>query len=133
MQQNAQGYIARVDQREFVGRRIRSIFNAPDRVEAERLLKQAVELWRTDAPKLADWAEINLQDGFTVFNFVRGHRLRLRTTNGLERINREIKRRTRVASIFPNTASCLRLVSALLAETDEDWLEGKIYLNMKLR
>ena len=133
LQQNAQGYISRIDQRELVGRRIRAIFNAPDRVEAERLLKQAVELWRTDAPKLADWAEANLQDGFTVFNFVAGHRVRLRTTNGLERINREIKRRTRVASIFPNPASCLRLVSALLAETDEDWLEGKIYLNMKLR
>ena len=133
LQQNAQGYISRIDQRELVGRRIRAIFNAQDRVEAERLLKQAVELWRTDAPKLADWAEANLQDGFTVFNFVAGHRVRLRTTNGLERINREIKRRTRVASIFPNPASCLRLVSALLAETDEDWLEGKIYLNMKLR
>ena len=133
LQQNAQGYIARIDQRELVGRRIRAIFNAPDRVEAERLLKQALELWRTDAPKLADWAEANLQDGFTVFSFVAGHRVRLRTTNGLERINREIKRRTRVASIFPNPASCLRLVSALLAETDEDWLEGKIYLNMKLR
>lgn len=133
LQQNAQGYISRIDQRELVGRRIRAIFNAPDRVEAERLLKQAVELWRTDAPKLADWAEANLQDGFTVFNFVAGHRVRLRTTNGLERINREIKRRTRVASIFPNPASCLRLVSALLSETDEDWLEGKIYLNMKLR
>ena len=133
LQQNAQGYISRIDQRELIGRRIRAIFNAPDRVEAERLLKQAIELWRTDAPKLADWAEANLQDGFTVFNFVAGHRVRLRTTNGLERINREIKRRTRVASIFPNPASCLRLVSALLAETDEDWLEGKIYLNMKLR
>ena len=111
----------------------RPVWRQADRVEAERLLKQAVELWRTDAPKLADWAEANLQDGFTVFNFVAGHRVRLRTTNGLERINREIKRRTRVASIFPNPASCLRLVSALLAETDEDWLEGKIYLNMKLR
>ena len=133
LQQNAQGYISRIDQRELIGRRIRAIFNAPDRVEAERLLKQALELWRTDAPKLADWAEANLQDGFTVFSFVAGHRVRLRTTNGLERINREIKRRTRVASIFPNPASCLRLVSALLAETDEDWLEGKIYLNMKLR
>jgi transposase-like protein len=131
LQQNAQGYVARVDQREIVGRRIRAIFNAPDEVEAQRLLKQAVELWRTDAPKLADWAEANLQDGFTVFNFAAGHRVRLRTTNGLERINREIKRRTRVASIFPNAASCLRLVSALLAESDEDWLEGKIYLNMK--
>jgi transposase-like protein len=131
LQQNAQGYVARVDQREIVGRRIRAIFNAPDQVEAQRLLQQAIELWRTDAPKLADWAETNLQDGFTVFNFAAGHRVRLRTTNGLERINREIKRRTRVASIFPNAASCLRLVSALLAESDEDWLEGKIYLNMK--
>lgn len=131
LQHNAQGYIARVDQREAVGRRIRAIFNAPDRAEAERLLKQAVEAWRSEAPKLAHWAEENLVEGFTVFNFPQGHRVRLRTTNGLERINREIKRRTRVASIFPNTASCLRLVSALLAESDEEWLEGKIYLTMK--
>ena len=131
LQQNAQAYIARIDQREVVGRRIRAIFNASDRADAERMLKQAVEAWRDDAPKLATWAEGNLADGFTVFNFPQGHRVRLRTTNGLERINREIKRRTRVASIFPNTASCLRLVSALLAESDEDWLEGKIYLNMK--
>ena len=88
-------------------------------------------MWGTDAPKLASWAEANLPDGFTVFNFPAAHRVRLRTTNGLERINREIKRRTRVASIFPNAPSCLRLVSALLAETDEEWLEGKIYLNLK--
>jgi transposase-like protein len=51
--------------------------------------------------------------------------------NSLERINRELKRRTRVASIFPNTASCLRLVSALLAECDEEWLTGKVYLNLR--
>jgi len=133
LQQNAQAYVSRLDQREPIGRRIRAIFNAPDRAEAERLLKQAVEAWCTDAPKLAAWAEGNLVEGFTVFNFPQAHRIRLRTTNGLERINREIKRRTRVASIFPNTASCLRLVSALLAESDEEWLEGKIYLNMKAR
>ena len=68
-----------------------------------------------------------------VLQALRGHPnvFGLRTTNGLERINREIKRRTRVASIFPNTASCLRLVSALLAECDEDWMTGKIYLNLK--
>lgn len=131
MQQNAQSHITRIDQRESAGRRIRSIFNAPDRVEAERLLKQAIEAWRADAPKLAAWGEANLQDGFTIFNFPAAHRVRLRTTNGLERVNREIKRRTRVTSIFPNSASCLRLVSALLAETGEDWLEGKIYLNLK--
>ena len=55
----------------------------------------------------------------------------MKNTNGLERINRELKRRTRVASIFPNPPSCLRLVSALLAECDEEWMTGKIYLNMK--
>ena len=72
-----------------------------------------------------------LPEGFAVFDLPHAQRIRLRTTNGLERINREIKRRTRVASIFPNTASCLRLVSALLAECDEDWMTSKIYLNLK--
>ncbi len=67
-------------------------------------------------------------EGFTVFDIPHAQRVRLRTTNGLERINREIKRRAWVASIFPNTASCLRLVSALLAECDEEWMTGKIYL-----
>lgn len=87
--------------------------------------------WATEAPKLAQWAEVNLPDGLTVFDCVPAHRIRLRTTNRLERINRELKRRTRVASIFPNTASCLRLVSALLAECDEEWMTGKIYLNLQ--
>jgi putative transposase len=131
LQQNAQSYVTRLDQRKPVAQRIRAIFNAPDRVEAERLLKQAVEAWATDAPKLALWAEDNLLEGFTAFDFPHAQRVRLRTTNGLERINREIKRRTRVASIFPNTASCLRLVSALLAECDEEWMTGKIYLNLQ--
>ena len=131
LQQNAQAYVTRLDQRKPVAQRIRSIFNAPDRVEAERLLKQAVQAWATDAPKLAQWAEDNLPEGFTAFDSPHAQRMRLRTTNGLERINREIKRRTRVASIFPNTASCLRLVSALLAECDEEWMTGKTYLNLQ--
>jgi putative transposase len=79
--------------------------------------------------KLAQWAE-NLPEGLSVYEFPMEHRIRLRTTNGLERINKEIKRRTRVASIFPNSGSCLRLVSALLAQQDEEWLKGKIYLKM---
>lgn len=131
LQQNAQAYVTRLDQRKPVAQRIRAIFNAPDRAEAERLLKQTIKTWSTDAPKLAQWAEDNLPEGFTVFELPLAQRPRLRTTNGLERINREIKRRTRVASIFPNAASCLRLVSALLAECDEDWMTGKIYLNLK--
>jgi transposase-like protein len=131
LQQNAQAYVTRLDQREPIARRIRAIFNAPERAEAQRLLTEAVALWRIDAPKLADWAEANLPDGFAVFDYPPAHRLRLRTTNGLERINRELKRRTRVASMFPNAASCLRLVSALLTEFDEEWMSGKIYLTLK--
>jgi len=131
LQQNAQAYVTRLDQRLPVASRIRAIFNAPDREEAQRLLNQAIEAWRKDAPKLAEWAEENLPMGFAVFDYPSAHRIRLRTTNGLERINRELKRRTRVASIFPNPPSCLRLVSALLAECDDEWMTGKIYLNMK--
>ena len=130
LQQNAQAQVARLEQRSLVGQRIRAIFNAPDQIEAQRLLDQAIEQWRKDAPKLAVWAEENLPEGFAVFNDPPTHRTRLRTTNSLERINRELKRRTRVASIFPNSASCLRLVSAVLAECDEEWMSGKIYLNL---
>lgn len=131
LQHNAQGYVTKLDQRKPVARVIQSIFNAPDLDEANRLLKRAIEGWRENHPKLAAWAELNISDGFAVFALQPSHRVRCRTTNGLERINREIKRRTRVASIFPNTASCLRLVSALLAEQDEEWINAKIYLNMK--
>jgi len=130
LQQNAQAYVTRLDQRQAVAQRIRAIFNAPDRDEAQRLLNQAIDAWRKDAPKLAEWAQENLAEGLAVFGYPPSHRTRLRTTNGLERINRELKRRTRVASIFPNAPSCLRLVSALLAECDEEWMTGKIYLNM---
>ena len=131
LQQNAQAYVTRLDQRESVAQRIRAVFNAPELAEAGRLLGEAIALWRAEAPKLADWAEANLPDGFAVFDLPQAHRVRLRTTNGLERINRELKRRTRVASMFPNAASCLRLVSALLTEFDEEWMTGKIYLAMK--
>lgn len=130
LQHNAGAYVARLDQRQAVGQRLRAIFNAPDRAEAQRLLDQAIEQWRKDAPKLAAWAEENIPQGFSVFDYPPSHRVRLRTTNGLERINRELKRRTRVASIFPNPASCLRLASALLVELDEEWMSGKIYLNL---
>ena len=130
LQQNAQKYVPRLDLRESVARSIRSIFNAPNRDEAERLLSQALSLWRADNPRLASWAEANLAEGFAVFGLPASHRVRMRTTNGLERLNKEIKRRTRVACLFPNPKSCLRLVSALLAEQDDEWLTSKIYLTM---
>jgi len=73
------------------------------------------------APKLVAWAEEALPEGFTAFGLPNSHRRRLRTTNLVERLNEEIKRRTRVARLFPNEASCLRLVSAVLMEISEDW------------
>ncbi len=100
-------------------------------IEAQRLLNAALKNWRLSHPQLAAWAEKSLPQGFAVFDLPEGHRVRMRTTNGLERLNKELKRRTHVATLFPNTNSCLRLVSALLAEQDEEWMTAKIYLTMK--
>ena len=75
--------------------------------------------------------EENLHEGLAVMDLPAAHRRRMRTSNALERVNMELKRRTRVARIFPNEASLLRLISALLREIDEDWETGKIYLNMQ--
>jgi len=107
---------------------IRAIFNAQDKAEADALLKRAVQKYEKAAPRLSVWLEENLPEGLSVFAFPLAHRRLLRTTNGVERVNREVRRRTRVASIFPNEASCLRLVSALLMEISDDWQVGKAYL-----
>jgi len=107
---------------------LRAVFNAPNRVEAERLLGLMVSKHAPTAKKLAAWLEQNVPEGLTVFDFPADHRRRLRTNNGLERLNREIKRRTRVASIFPNEASLLRLATAVLMETDDEWQTEKRYL-----
>ena len=109
---------------------IRAIFNAPDRQEADNLLKRTVEKYHKTAPKLADWMEANLPEGLTVYAFPESHRRVLRTTNGVERLNQEVRRRTRVARLFPNEASCLRLVSAVLMEISEEWETGKVYLSL---
>ena len=128
LQQNASAYVPRQDMKPQVAADIRAIFNAQDRAEAEALLKRAVQKYATTAPKLAAWMEQALPEGLAVFALPEAHRRLLRTTNSVERINREVRRRTRVASIFPNEASCLRLVSALLMEISDDWQAGKAYL-----
>ena len=106
---------------------IRAMFNATDCQSAERLLQEAIQKYAVSAPRLSAWLEDNLSEGFTVFDFPLEHRRSIRTTNSLERINREIRRRTRVVGVFPNEASCLRLVSALLMEICEEWQIGKHY------
>jgi transposase-like protein len=121
LQQNAGQYVPSQAMRGEVAADIRAIFNAPDLDEANHLLDKLVKKYEKKAPKLATWAEENLPEGFTVFSLPPSHRRRLRTTNLVERLNEEIRRRTRVARLFPNEASCLRLVSAVLMEIAEDW------------
>ena len=93
-------------------------------------LKYYVDKYAVSAPQLSEWIEENLQEGLTVFEFPQKHRKKLRTSNSLERLHEEINRRTRVARLFPNEASLLRLVSAIEMEISEDWVAGKRYLNM---
>jgi transposase-like protein len=131
LQQNAQAYVPRLDQRAEVAAALRSVFDAPNRPAAESRLKEVVVRYAKDSPRLAAWMEENLPQGLNVFALPAAHQKRLRTSNALERVNLELKRRTRVASLFPNEASLLRLVSALLQETSEGWETGKVYLNME--
>jgi transposase-like protein len=128
LQQNASKYVPKLEMKAMVAADIRAVFNAPDRDEADALLRRMVQKYEQTAPKLAAWMEENLPEGLTVFAFPAAHRRLLRTTNGLERVNRELRRRSRVASIFPNEASCLRLMSAVLMETSDDWQTDKAYL-----
>jgi len=127
LQQNAGAYVPKQAMRMEVAADIRSMFNAPDRKTAEEFLSAAIQKYAVSAPRLSAWLEDNLAEGFTVFDFPLEHRRSIRTTNSLERINKEIRRRTRVVGVFPNEAACLRLVSALLMETSEEWQIGKRY------
>lgn len=128
LQQNAQSYVPKQEMRKEVAAAIRNIFNAPTEAEAKRLLDQLLERYEKSAPRLVAWAEENIQEGLTVLQFPADHWRRIRTSNVLERVNKEIRRRTRVATIFPNENSCLRLVSAVLMEISEEWETGRAYL-----
>ncbi len=130
LQQNAQAYIPRQALKSEVAADIRAIFNASDRSAAETLLAQTVVKYATTAPKLADWLEGNIPEGLAVFAWPPHQRRLLRTVNGLERLNREIRRRTRVAVLFPNEASCLRLATAIVMEVSEEWQTGRVYLRL---
>ena len=128
VQQNAQAHVTKTDKKAEVAADLRAVFAAGERHEAEALLKRTVEKWHKSMPQLATWMESSVPEALTVFAFPEPHRRLLRTTNGVERLNKEVRRRTRVASLFPNEASCLRLVSAIVMEISEEWQAGKAYL-----
>ena len=130
LQQNANQYVPRKKMRREVAADIRAVFHAPGREQAEVYLKQIVTKYASSASDLANWLEVSILEGLTVFDFPPDHWRRIRTSNVLERVSQEIKRRTRVIRLFPNVASCLRLVSAVLMERSEDWETGRVYLNI---
>ena len=131
LQQNAQAYVPHKHMQAEVAEDIRTIFNAPDRATAEAYLARTIQKYQSSASRLAHWMAENLPEGFTVFSFPSAFQRLLRTTNSVERLHREVRRRARVVSIFPNPASCLRLVSAILAEISEEWLTGRTYISFE--
>ena len=131
--QNAMKHVPKVAMRPEVARDLRRVFDADEPAEAERRLKEVVARYQKTAPQLAAWLEHAIPEALTVLKIPASHRRRLRTTNSLERLNREIKRRTRVATLFPNEASLLRLASAVLSEISDDWETERAYLNMEAR
>jgi putative transposase len=111
---------------------LRGIFASPDRRSALELASSVAEKWRQKGhEKVAEHIEEHMEDSLSCLAFPESHRRRIRTTNGLERLNQEIKRRTRVVRIFPNREACLRMVTALAVEFSEEWITGKRYLDMR--
>jgi putative transposase len=118
--------------RKELGADLRGIFAAPDRHSALDLASSVAQKWREKGhEKIACHLEEHIEECLSCLSFPESHRRRIRTTNGLERFNQEIKRRTRVVRIFPNREACLRLVTALAVEQSEEWVTGRRYLDME--
>ncbi len=111
---------------------LRWLYDRRDLAEAQRDLAAWLTKWSTKDPKLTNWVEDHIGETLTFDRLPRAHHKHLKSTNMRKRLNEEIKRRTRVVRIFPNTESCLRLVRALCVEIHEAWLEDNRYLNMDL-
>lgn len=130
MAQNAQSYVPKEAMRKEIGESLSRIFKSSSRKEAEEEKQKCIEKYKKSAPEFVNWLEKNVEEGLTCFSFPKKHREKIRTSNFLERLNREIRRRTRVATIFPNVASCERVITSVLLGFHEDWMVGKRYLDM---
>lgn len=119
-------------QRKVVHSDLRTIFDSPDTETAWRRINEVLSNWRDLNPAIAERIEEGIEETTAVLSFPGPHRKRIRTTNALERLNQEIRRRTRVARIFPNEASALRLIASLAIEQSEEWETGRQYLDASL-
>jgi transposase-like protein len=110
---------------------LRWLYDRRDGIEARQHLAAWIEHWQAKYPKLTSWVEEQIEETFTFYRLPQSHHKHLKSTNLLERFNQELKRRSQVVRIFPNDASCLRLIRALAAEQHEEWLDGARYLDMQ--
>lgn len=111
---------------------LRWLYDRRDLLEARRDLGSWLERWGDRYPKPCAWVEENIEETLSYYRLPLQHHKHVKSTNMLERLNEEIKRRTTVVRIFPDAESCLRLVRALTVEFHEEWIEGTRYLNMEL-
>jgi transposase-like protein len=111
---------------------LREVFHAPYPDQARAVARRVADGWRASHPRVVAQLEEDLEDCLSCLWFPVAHQARIRTTNGLERLSQELKRRTRVVRIFPNREACLRLVTALAAEHSDEWLSGRRYLDVEL-
>ena len=130
---NALAHVPRQEMKSQVMDDLRSVFDSADQRTAHEQLDRVVRKYQPSAAKLSAWMEENVPEGLAVFGLPAAHRRRLRTTNMLERLNRELKRRTRVATLFPNEASLLRLVTGVLMEISEEWETTKRYVTFETK
>jgi transposase-like protein len=128
--QNAQSYAPKKSMRAEIGEVMREIFQSPTFEMAIEMKRKAIEKYEKRAPEFSRWLEENIDESLTVYHFPKDHWKKLRTSNGIERVNREIKRRTRVAVLFPNKESALRLVTGVIVEIHEEWITNRPYLDM---
>jgi putative transposase len=124
--QNAIHHAPTVAIRKRIGGQLREIWNAKNLSSAQAELGHLVDEYRNSAPELAAWLETAIPEGLAALTLPEHHRKRMRTSNPIERaVQQELKRRTLKVRVFPNNASLLRLVTAVLVEIDETWLASK--------
>ena len=130
--QNAQHYATRKALKQPIAKAIRHIFDCRTIEEAQAGVAQTVKDFAKSAPQFVSWLEQNVEQCFSVYALPEQHQRLLRTVNLVERLNRQIRKRTAVVSIFPNVNACIRLVGAILAEINEDWLHAHSHYRLDM-
>ena len=110
---------------------LKDVFAATTKEDAVIRKNRLIDKLESEKPDIARWIDEEIESCFSVYNLPQSHHRRMRSTNMIERLNQELKRRSRVIRIFPNDASCLRVLGTMCMEQSEGWESERIYLTMK--